>query len=185
MAVPLPAEVRATLDEALSPYRVACPHVRWLRPESWHLTLLFLGSVPSAATAGLISLLDDAAAERQPGVISLAGADGRLQKRGGVAWLQVSRGAARLLTLADRLGQEVASEVGGIVPPKRTPSAHLTVARKVDADVITMLRERRHGSIEASWTSDRMILVRSHLGPDGPRYETLHVARCTLPGKET
>ncbi len=40
----MPTAVREALAAQLAPYRAAHPDVRWTRPETWHLTLLFLGS---------------------------------------------------------------------------------------------------------------------------------------------
>ncbi|MFV2062922.1 MAG: RNA 2',3'-cyclic phosphodiesterase [Chloroflexota bacterium] len=182
MAMPLPIEIRASLLEALLPYRAAHRNVRWLSPDSWHLTLLFLGDVPAGEAPALASLVDAIAAERRPIEIAIEGGDGRLQGRGHVAWLKVGKGAGSLLAVADELQRRIASEIDGIPAARRPVSAHLTVARKADAGVISALRERRRGPIEAGWLADRISLMRSHLESGGSRYETLHEARCTLTG---
>jgi 2'-5' RNA ligase len=62
------------------------------------------------------------------------------------------------------------------MPPKRTPNAHLTVARRADRELITALREQADGPLGVSWVVDRLLLVRSHLSSAGAEYETLHEA---------
>jgi RNA 2',3'-cyclic 3'-phosphodiesterase len=44
----VPDAVKQTLHGQLEPVRAATPQARWLPPETLHLTLVFLGSVPDA-----------------------------------------------------------------------------------------------------------------------------------------
>jgi RNA 2',3'-cyclic 3'-phosphodiesterase len=49
----VPDAVKQTLHAQLEPVRAATPQTRWLPPETLHLTLVFLGSVPDATVPGL------------------------------------------------------------------------------------------------------------------------------------
>ena len=43
LAVAVPDYVRAAMDSAAAPLRARLPRVRWVRPDLWHFTLIFLG----------------------------------------------------------------------------------------------------------------------------------------------
>jgi 2'-5' RNA ligase len=93
-----------------------------------------------------------------------------------VAWLGLSAGADELIELATTVAEGCPTDLTTGPPPRRTPSAHVTVARKADEALVRALREQALGALRTSWTVDRLQLVRSHLEPDGARYETLHEA---------
>jgi 2'-5' RNA ligase len=172
----LPEATTRSLWAQLAPYRRRHPETRWLDPESWHLTLLFLGRVPVERAGGLIELVDLVAAAAPPFAASVAGGGGRAQDDDGVAWLSVHEGAARVMATAEDLARACPADTTLGAPPRRTPSAHLTVARRASGDVVAALRTERYRPISAAWTVDRVALLRSHLGPTGARYETLHEA---------
>jgi RNA 2',3'-cyclic 3'-phosphodiesterase len=170
----VPEEARDDLQRQLEPYRLAYPDVRWTDPRSWHLTLLFLGQVEPRWVGDLSRLMDEVAAQLPPYRATVAQGGGRPRHQGGVAWLGLTDGAGALSEAAALLAAGCPPDVTeGGRPPKRTPSAHLTVARRVDERVIEALREQTHGPIGTGWEVDRMALLRSHLGPAGARYETL------------
>jgi len=172
----VPEEDRALLQRQLAPYRRAHPGVRWTRPETWHLTLLFIGSLARERVAELEALVEAVGREVVAYEITIERGGGRPGQRGGVAWLGATRGARSLLETASLLAARCPPDIAGGSPPKRTPSAHLTVVRAADRAVIEALRSGSLGPHRASWTVDRVDLVRSHLGPGGARYETLHSA---------
>ena len=101
---------------------------------------------------------------------------GRARRGEGVAWLGLSAGAGELIELAAAVAEGCPTDITTGPPPRRTPGAHLTVARKADEELVRALREQAQGVLEAGWTVDRVQLVRSHLEPGGARYETLHEA---------
>ena len=158
----------------LRPYRAVGPHVRWTRPESWHLTLLFLGSVGTDRVAELRSLMEQVAVRWAPYQVRAASGGGRISRGEGVAWLALDEGAGRLIELAAALAEGCPVDMTSGPPPRRTPSAHLTVARRADQAVVDALRRQTHGPLAVGWLVDRLGLIRSHLGPDGACYETVH-----------
>lgn len=182
IAHPVPESVRVRLWEQLRPYRDRHADVRWTERESWHLTLLFLGSVERDRVPELERLIDTAAAPQPPYAVAIGagggrpGRDGGRIRREGVAWLGLGEGAETLLRLADRIHDLCPPDVTTGPPPRRTLSAHLTVVRRADGEVIAALRSTAHGPLEVGWTVDRLCLVRSHLGRGGARYETVHEA---------
>lgn len=146
--------------------------------------MLFLGPVDATRVPELTSIIDSAALTREPYQARADHGDGRVRAGDGVAWLALSSGAGQLIALADTLSRTVPVGVTEGAPPRRTASAHLTVARKPDEALISALRSQELGRISVVWTIDRVALLRSHLSSDGARYETLHHCRLYAPGHE-
>lgn len=170
----MPDSVRAELHRQLAPYRRTHRAVRWTRSQTWHLTLLFLGSVALHRTAELESLVDGIATLIAPYAVKVDQGGGRTRHGEGVAWLGLSVGAGTLIEAATLAAERCPPNITGGLPPKRTPSAHLTVVRRADEAVVQALRDQRHGPLGVGWTVDRVQLMRSHLEPGGARYETLY-----------
>lgn len=166
---------RDKLEDQLAPYRRVHSGSRWPPPSTWHLTLLFLGAVDPDRVHELVALVDEVAAMTSGPYRARADVgDGRPRHRGGVAWLGLSTGAGQLISIADALAKQCPPTISLGAPPKRTASAHLTVARAVDEALIDDLRTQRHGRLGIEWQIDRINLVRSHLAPSGASYETMH-----------
>jgi 2'-5' RNA ligase len=139
--------------------------------------LLFLGSVKPERVPQLQAIVDDVARQVAPYLVDVDHGGGRERNGEGVAWLALSGGAGTLIETASLLAAGCVADISSGPSPKRTPSAHLTVARRADPDVIAALRHQRYGPLGTGWTVDSIELVRSHLGGrDGARYETLHRA---------
>ncbi len=170
----MPDDVRTELAAQLAPYRRAYPGVRWTHPHTWHLTLLFLGSVQPIHVAPLEQLIDSVVGEVSPYVAVADRGGGRARHQGGVAWLALGAGAGELIETATIAAERCPRDMTEGPPPRRTPSAHLTVSRRVDEAVIEALRSGACGPLGVRWTVDRIQLVRSHPEPGGARYETLY-----------
>ena len=150
--------------------------MRWTGPQTWHLTLLFLGAVAPGRISELRRLVESVALDVEPYRAIVADGGGRVRRGEGVAWLGLSAGAGTLIKAATLAADRCPPDLTEGPPPKRTPSAHLTVARKADREVVQALREQTHGRLGVRWEVDRLQLVRSHLDPGSARYETLHEA---------
>ncbi|HET9681301.1 MAG TPA: RNA 2',3'-cyclic phosphodiesterase [Candidatus Limnocylindrales bacterium] len=185
-AVPLPEAVR----EGIRPVRDAVQagvgdgqaRIRWVRIESLHLTVRFLGPTPLADADDLGRAAEIAAREVQPFEVTIAGAgafpaDGRPR----TLWLGLRRGADGLGRLVDALGR--------VLPPAhdershgsdhgdgRAFTPHLTIARtdglRLAGEAARVLAEAA-ASREWSFVADRMVLFRSHLGEGPAWYEPL------------
>jgi len=178
-AVPLPDEVR----ESIRPVRDAVQatvgdghaRIRWVRIESLHLTLRFLGPMSLDEAPGLGSAADAVAATVAPFGVRIAGAGafppvGRPR----TLWLGIQEGTDGLAALAGGL-----SRIGSGAPDDRPFSAHLTMARtdglRLAGDAARALTDAAAGH-EWSFTADRMVLYRSHLGEGPAWYEPIHEA---------
>lgn len=156
VAVWPPPEVLSVV-EALP--RSALSGVRWTTREQWHVTLRFLGTCGVAAA------------------------------RSAMSGLRVSAGIAVLGPRVERLGRGVlVVPVGGLEaiaaevnratsgvgrPPEDRPfRGHLTLAR-LRGTSAEGLADLTGAAVSASWPVTSVSLVRSHLHPDGARYETI------------
>lgn len=126
--------------------------------------------------AELVELVEDVARQRDPFKVHAGGAGGRVRQGQGLAWLGLTQGAGGVIETAELAARLCPPDVTSGPPPKRTPSAHLTLVRRADETVVETLRAQTHGPLGVGWTIDRLGLLRSHLEPDGARYETLHEA---------
>jgi 2'-5' RNA ligase len=136
-----------------------------------------LGAVAANRRGEVTALVDHAARGRAAFEVRLGRGGGRERGRDGVAWLELAAGAGEVIDLAGELWAGCPGDISAGAPPRRTPSAHLTVARRIDRAVIAALRDQRQGPLEGTWTVERVVLFRSHLGRGGSVYEELHEAK--------
>lgn len=114
--------------------------------------------------------------------VGICGGGGRERHGEAVAWLPVREGADRVIELAGHLAVDVEESITSGPPPRRTPGAHLTVARGSDRHAVRDLAAECWGRPEERFVADCVTLVRSYLEPTGARYETLHRAALYAPG---
>jgi 2'-5' RNA ligase len=172
VAVDPPAEARAHLDRALGLLRGAAGEPRWITPERWHVTLLFLGAVPEEGVAGLRAAVGEAVARAAPLTLRIAGA-GRFgsRRRPQVFWAGLEGDVGGLTELADRL-REAALGLGFAVEDRPFRS-HLTVGRwRPGRPADAALPDRLAGYRGPVWPVTEVALLASHLGPN-PRYDVL------------
>ena len=167
VAVVPPEEALAHLANAVERVRPLEPALRWAEPQRWHLTLAFLGEVGEEVLPELSERLARAAARHPAHRLALEGA-GRFGQR--VLWVGVGRDAGLLPPLAASVA--AAARRCGIAMEERPYRPHVTVARA---------RERTRPDLRPLVTAlapyagppfpvDRIVLVRSHLGPR-PSYD--------------
>ena len=175
VAVPLPPSVQAALTRTLAPARERFPEARWTRQESLHVTLHFVGGLAATAVPSLTAALSGAAAEHAAFDARIGGAGsfggGRRPR---VAWVGFDEGAGSLAALATDVMAALEA------PPARSdPRPHVTVARDAPGGVPEALRDALDGAArdDLTWTVDRIVVYRSHLGRGGSRYEEVGAAR--------
>jgi 2'-5' RNA ligase len=150
-----------------------CPgEPRWITPDRWHLTLLFLGTVPADRVPGLVEAAAPAVAAAPPMTLQMAGG-GRFgsRRRPQVAWAGLDGDVAPLVDLAGRLAEAARSLR---LPVEDRPfRPHLTLGRwrpgqPADGDLPERLADYRG----PEWPVTEVRLLESRLGPK-PTYETL------------
>ncbi len=167
VALPVPTDVAAEVDERQASLHDAWPDARWVPPGDLHLTLAFIGALVVDRLPAVGAALGEVAASTAPFEIALHGASafgGRGRAR--VAWLGIGEGRAAVRDLAAAIGSALAMEPGAASRP------HLTLARRAPVELVAALSER-FADGRPTWTVDELVLYRSHLGPPRSRYEVL------------
>lgn len=190
LAVELPVEIRQALalvqtDVKNRISRELSPRMRlqWVRPDSVHLTLKFLGDIPEEQVDDFKAAVQGAVRSLTPFPVGVAGLgvfpDLRAPR---VLWIGLSSGpvgkgqATALSHLAATIEQSV--EGLGYPPESRPFNPHLTLARikegsrevgRVLARIGLLEREVPLGQLEVS----KVALMRSELKPSGSVYTKL------------
>ncbi|WP_189113374.1 RNA 2',3'-cyclic phosphodiesterase [Pilimelia terevasa] len=156
--------------------------VRWVSPGRWHLTLAFLGDLPTGRVAEAAGALDTAAAAWRrwtpvPLRLRLAGGGTFGAGRSTVLWAGVGGEVEALRHLARQL--RTALRAARLPYDARPFRPHLTLARPgahlaVDADVAALA-----GYAGPPWTATEVDLVHSATGPR-PRHRRVATADLTV-----
>ena len=196
IAIPVPDEVRAALAAALGPVRIRFRGGRWQSPDTWHLTLRFLGDTPVGEVPSIERAVRGAAAAGVPFRVALGEAGSFEHRRGGrVAWVGLVRGGPEVAALAARLAAALApGEPAG--PPLQV---HLTIARDAPDGLVPALTAAMEalragtsgaggagrvglgsrptapagGEGSLAWVADRLVLYHSVLGRGGATHTVL------------
>ena len=187
IAVPVPSDVEAAITDVVERVRSAATpaderDVRWVRLDSLHLTLRFLGPTPAdrvEATAAATR----SAATASPAFDVVLGRAGAFPngRRPRALWVDVLEGGDALAAVAGRVDGELRDR--GWSFDDRPFRAHLTLARadgiRAGATVAARLIEAAR-DLELRFTADRIVLFESHTGGGRARYEPVAIA--SLPG---
>jgi 2'-5' RNA ligase len=177
VACELPQDVREALGRVQNDLRrMGADSLRWVRPESIHVTLKFLGGVDGGRVGEITSALAGAVEpfelRLRPAALGTFGGD-RLR----VVWVGLDGDTEALASLAGRV--EGALEPLGFAREQRPFAAHLTLARAPDHVPVTERRQlaalaRRYQAPSLpSMTLRQVALMRSTLGPSGSVYTRL------------
>jgi RNA 2',3'-cyclic 3'-phosphodiesterase len=151
--------------------------VKWVKPESMHLTLKFLGDVADDRMAQVCEIVAKVAQKHAGFRLEVEGA-GCFGKPAKVLWIGVAKNDM-LAALQKDLEKALAK--AGWPEEERAFSSHLTLCR-IDsafagrklAEIADDYKDTHFGSI----TVDSVCIFESELGPTGPRYTLLK--RCKL-----
>jgi len=173
LAVDLPVGVRAAIAALQNRLGPQMPGWRWVRPESIHLTLRFLGDVPDdIASTGGHGWAQAARAVRTFGIVARGLGCFPAAQRPRVLWIGIQEidGPGCLASLAaafERGAQEL-----GFAPEPRPFQPHLTLAR-AERGVRTLPVARPDAEIAEPIPVTHAVLFQSELLPSGARYTAL------------
>ena len=179
IALDLTADVRRYLGELSQQLDRHVPPraVRWVRPETMHLTLKFLGDdVTPNHIKTIQTILDKIATSHAPLSLTLS----KLgcfpnPKAPRVIWVGVAGDVEPLLTLKTALDQ--ALQACGWEPEGRKFNPHLTLGRVKGLDEIRRSFLPYGKPVkELTFAITAVHLYQSQLTPKGPHYEQLHTA---------
>jgi len=188
IAIELPAAILEQIDKIEARLKPHVPPdcIRWVKADSIHLTMKFLGQVPSDQLDLIEHSLRAAVAAHAPFALEVSGA-GCFPNfhRPRVVWIGVQENGHRLHTL-QRAVENAISPLG-YPTEQRDFTPHLTLGRlardvrqtdqKKIGDVVQAAQVGRLGS----WEVTQVALIKSDLKPTGAEYTVL--SRAALTGK--
>lgn len=175
IALPLPAHVVEALDRLLADLRPRNRDVKWVRAESIHLTVKFLGDTDPRLIGDIGQCIDMTADEYRPieTEFDRIGAFPNL-RRPNVIWVGPSEPLPEAAEMANNMNERLAEL--GLEPEKKQFRPHLTLGRvrrgkRVD-DLAAYLESYQLPPIPLRL--DRLVLFQSTLTPTGAIYKRLH-----------
>jgi 2'-5' RNA ligase len=176
IAIDIPDELRDAIHEISKRLRKTGADARWVRTESMHLTLRFLGDeVPCDKVEAIGSALHNhltSIGQFALTVQELGAFPNTTKPR--VVWLGIEPHEGALPELYEAV--ERAVEEAGWAKEDRPFAAHLTLGRVRSPSGIGKLREVLERGLSepvGTMTVEKVSLIRSTLTPQGPVYETL------------
>ena len=168
------AELRTRLARLCRELQPLFPGVRWSRMDNIHLTLRFLGEIDASDLEPLIQAVSDVAAKASRPALR-AGRAGWFgsPREPRVVWLGLQDNK-ELEALAGAI--ETSLLAAGFGAADKPFKAHLTLARPKKAlprPVDRAALERLTGEDWPLWEPRQVLIIKSTLLPEGPRYETL------------
>lgn len=156
------------------------PQLKLVEKENIHLTLRFLGEIPSTLVEDVIGALRTI--EFSPFKITLygIGAFPRLS-RPNVIWVGVEEGVEELKELAYKVNTVLRKL--GFPPPDKPFSPHITIARvkrRPDISTLMSIANTYINSIYGSILVDNFRLKKSTLTPRGSIYTTLYEKKASV-----
>jgi 2'-5' RNA ligase len=184
IALEIEPEVRDNLEKLVDRFRAKVDHVKWVEPDKMHMTLKFLGDVPSAE---IHRIADDlAAVTRETAPFSLAwrgcGAFPNVRAPR-TLWIGTDAGSETVISLAERIEEAMAER--GFPEERRRFKPHLTIGRarrgnRPTAVVSDLLEKNAQLELGTSRVGE-IVLFSSELTRSGPIYAKL--ATMSLGGK--
>jgi 2'-5' RNA ligase len=185
IALPVPAEVRDKIARAQGQLRRAAPSgaIRWTRPEQFHLTLKFLGDIPSAQLDALKQSVAEACASAPAFPLTAAGIGFfPHSQKSRVLWVGVEDATGQLAELHRRM--HVAVLPFAPADCLERFSGHITLGRFKPGHFGSLenlleraarLRTQNFGG----WPAETVELVRSELTSDGATHTPIGIYRLT------
>ncbi len=178
IAISVPEEIKERISDFQRNFKKGKGFIKWVRTESMHLTLKFLGDVEEDRIASMAESVQETVGSQKPFTISLAGTGvfphpGRPR----VLWVGVEEGKEILISLAEKIDRSCTSL--GFKPEKRKFSAHLTLgrvksAKGIDSTLSTVKTADFQGG---SFQADEIVVMKSELRPEGAQYTPLHTIK--------
>ncbi len=175
IAIQLPVEVQEVLGATQSMLARQPISVRWVDPSGTHLTLKFLGATPLERVGLIETALEKVVQRHHPFLLKTTGVGVfPTRKAPRVIWLGVAGDLGALGAIQRDVEQFVAPL--GYPTERRAFNPHLTLGRALKgAEPAEVARVGQMVSATTApppviWQVSRVSLMRSELGPGGPRY---------------
>jgi len=171
IAINLPKNIKNNIAAEIEKIRYEfTTDIRFLEPQSWHITLVFLGYQPEESIPDILEAMEESATNFSAPAIELTGINyGPLGKTPRMIWLNGSPATSKSLSpLKDSLENELLDRGVGFKQEHRGFKTHITLARfqsatKKDLPVI----ER---AINWNFSPETLDLMESHLARGSAQY---------------
>ena len=178
IAIEMPAKVKDLIASHVERLKGLVPRgVKWVDPQTTHLTLAFLGNLPNERLSALSRIVDAVAADSPPlrlrtGLLGAFPSPTRPR----VVWLGLE-GDTQLLAVTQHRLQD-ALETDGFPREQRTLKPHITLGRARGNGFIPLpepaLNDQAKGTLVFEVRD--IVLMSSILTPSGPIHTPLHSA---------
>jgi 2'-5' RNA ligase len=172
VAVNLSDEVRAALSKAEADLRKAGGDVRWVPPQNFHLTLVFLGNVEQDKLGGIASAIREAVAGVKPFDIEFVGVGGLPRPdRPRVIYVDVKDEGGNLAKLNEKIAAALVTF--DVKQEDRRYIPHMTLGRVSSPRGLSALVDATRKFAGQSFgllTVRSVELMLSDLRPSGPVY---------------
>ena len=179
IAVEIAPSIRNEARKTLRPVMEAYPNVKWVEEENFHVTLKFLGTVPTVDLHRVVAAVERGCRKFEQfdlvfeGVGAFPNPDAPRS-----IWIGVREGTREIRELARRIEAELAEL--GYPPENREFTPHLTLGRArqkdresgVDGGLGRMIFERSNVFFGSS-PVDAVLVYSSELERGGPKYDVL------------
>ena len=178
IAIKLTDEIEKNIENIRNTLRKAEADVRWVKPNSTHLTIKFLGPTLPEQVQEIKGIISNLCAESSGFEIELNGLGvfpGPKNPR--VLWVGITRGVEQLQQLQKGLDRNLRKL--GFKPENRKFSPHITLGRFRSPQGKQQLLEevKKHENIECGrMAAGSVRFIKSTLTPSGPIYENLFSA---------
>ncbi len=184
VALVLNEAIRKELDGIQRRLSTIDVRVSWVKPDNIHLTLIFMGNVPTNGVIGVTRVMDAVAAGAPPFSYDVNG----LGYFGSSRSPRTIWAGARRTPVLSALRQDLCSSLTDSDIPLdiRNFKAHLTLGRvrtKHGASELAETVRSLAGTSFGRVPVDAMLLVKSDLKPSGPEYSILHRSMLTAPAE--
>jgi RNA 2',3'-cyclic 3'-phosphodiesterase len=169
IGIPLAARVVEQLAKVSMRHRVEVDGLRWSTPESWHITLQFLGSTSETQYECVVARLRELRAAPVPVELQDLG----FFDRAGIFFVGVAL-TPELLALQQKIA--AATLPCGFTPEDRPYRPHITLARskgrRNTTGLATLKTRIRHQPNFERFVAEEFLLYESFTRPTGSQYET-------------
>ena len=186
LAVELSLDLRRKVVELQRQLRESLPMVNWVRPESMHLTLKFLGYVDTSMVETVVTAIEPILTRQAPLTLEVQGLGVFPHpRRPRILWVGCTGNIPALINLVSHI--EAALEPLGFPPEDKPYFPHLTLARiKHDQSQVggvlihsgLLEQPRNLGTLYV----DRITLFRSEVSQSGAEYTALRTVPFNEPG---
>ncbi len=168
IAIALPDTVRATLRDFQQAH-AALP-IRWLQPDGWHVTVIFIGNTPHRKIAELTTRMARIASRHAPFQLHFDRFRWMPMSRPRMLWAQL-RHNPHFSLLATHLHKAISP--WHPLPPLHQPVIpHITLAR-TRRPLPPPLPDLTAATLPLPFSVQSLHLFESHLHPEGARYTRL------------